>query len=201
MKLALGDRPHGFVAPRALHVVVDAEEPREHTRHVPVDEGRGLPEGDARDRARRVRTDAGHGEPLVPEAGEHGEPRHVARAGVEEPRTPVVAEPAPGREHGALVGLGERVHRGKALEEARVVRDDRVDPRLLEHDLTDPNSVRISSTSPGEAALLPRVPGEEGGAEVRFALRGIRRVRSFGASSRGGPAWGVFSRRFGHGVA
>jgi hypothetical protein len=87
---------------------------------------------------------------------------------MEVPAARVVAEAAPGREHVLLGGFGERVHVGKAREEALVVGDDRGDLRLLQHDLGEPDAVGVTRALPGQAvAAVGPLPARDAGGEGR----------------------------------
>ena len=80
---------------------------------------------------------------------------------MEEPRAPVVAEPAPQLENAIDGRLRERAHGRHRREEALVIRHDRLDARLLEHDLAHPDRVRIARPAPRQIPPVARVPGKQ----------------------------------------
>ena len=84
------------------------------------------------------------------------------RAAMEIARARVVAEAAPGGEHLAEVGGGQRADVGEARGEALVVGEDGRHLRLLQHDLGEPDAVRVARVLPGQrmAAVL-LLPGDD----------------------------------------
>jgi hypothetical protein len=61
----------------------------------------------------------------------------------------VVTQAFPEFEHFSLIGLGERLHRGKPGNEALEIRDDRRHGGLNQHHLREENPIRIAPSAPG----------------------------------------------------
>ncbi len=57
--------------------------------------------------------------------------------------------------------LGERTHRRQRAEETLVIREDRLDSRLLEHGLAHPDGIGIGGPSPRQIAPLALIPFEQ----------------------------------------
>ncbi len=85
----------------------------------------------------------------------------LPRALVHHPRSPIVAETAPGGQHGLFRSCGERLHVRKALEENPVVVKHGGHARLLQHDFTEPDAIRVAGFSPRKVAAMLVVPAEQ----------------------------------------
>lgn len=166
------------------HIVLEREHPREHPDDVAVDERCADAVREARDRPRRVRSDAADAQQLVDRA------RHLSAearddlggALVQSPGAAVVPETAPEREHVCFGRLRERLQRGKTGQKSLEIGDDGGDARLLEHDLADPHAVPRAVVTPGEITRLGAEPRcqerREIGRERRPRL-GKRAAQSF----------------------
>ncbi len=142
---------------------VDPLDAGEDARDVAVDQRLGKIEREARDRAGGVGPDAVERAKRVGVRGELAAEAldDLARSQVERPRAPVVAEPAPHREHVVDARLGEAPRRRKSRHEALEIGDHRLDPGLLEHDLADPDGVRMARPTPRQIAGNAAEPGDE----------------------------------------
>jgi len=148
---------------RTPQLLADSEQPRQHARDVPVHDRLRTIEGDRGHRPSRVAADAGE---LAQGLRAVGKPpgvslHQVARRALEVARARVVAETRPEPEQRVGLGAGEALDVRKAREEALVVRDHRLDARLLEHRFGDPDGVGIPRAPPGEIAAVGAVPGEQ----------------------------------------
>jgi hypothetical protein len=76
-------------------------------------------------------------------------------------RPTVVAETRPEGQDLVDPGRGESLDRRKAREEALVVGEDHLHPRLLQHDFGKPDPIRVARAAPGEVAVVPVEPAEE----------------------------------------
>ena len=88
---------------------------------------------------------------------------HPLARGLEHPGSAVVAEPCPTREHGLFARLSQGCQSRIASEERLVVRNDSLDPGLLEHNLRDPDAVRIPRQPPRQGAVVRPVPRQQAG--------------------------------------
>ena len=162
-----GERAHARL--RAGQLVLDREQPRDHALDIAVDRARAAVEGDRRDRGRRIGADAGEREQRLLGVGKPSVVAldHGSRAGVQVAGTRVVAEPGPELQHVVERRGGELRDRRKALEEARIIRSDRLDGGLLQHDLGEPDPVGIGPLAgarpPRQHAAMAVVPGEQVG--------------------------------------
>ena len=94
------------------------------------------------------------------------------RAPVQHARSPIIAETAPGGQHGLFASPGERLDIRKTFEENPVVVEHRGYARLLQHDLAEPDAVGIASFTPGKVAAMLAVPAEEVATETGHVLAG-----------------------------
>ena len=84
----------------------------------------------------------------------------------------VVAEAAPESEHVVERRDGERPQRRKSLEEAPVIRDHHLDPRLLQHHFAHPHAIRIARfLPPGKIAPHRRKPRQQAIGECAIHAR------------------------------
>jgi hypothetical protein len=70
----------------------------------------------------------------------------------------IVAESFPGLQYVIQRGRCQRVGCGKLGKEAFIVRNDGLNPRLLEHDLSDPDGIGIRGAAPRKVAAVVVVP-------------------------------------------
>jgi len=140
----------------------------EHAGDVGVDGGRRSLEREARDRARRIPSDAG-------QAHQDGRIRrdqalvlgqHRARQPMEVGRAAIVAQALPAFAHHGGLRPGQRLDRRVAREEAVVVGLHPRDLRLLQHELRDEHVVRIAGAAPRKVAAVAAEPAEQPPAEL-----------------------------------
>ena len=78
--------------------------------------------------------------------------------GMERPRSAIISQAAPGREHGLLSGSGQLFYSGKLLNKSLVTLLNHRHSRLLQHDFRNQNAVGIAFSAPGQLALFPIEP-------------------------------------------
>src|SRR3990170_968857 len=169
----------------AGEVALEAEDPREHARRVPIDGGHRLAERDARDRARGVVADPGQRAKLRERPRDS--PATVRddrlRGTVEVAGADVEAEALPGLQDLLLGGPREVPHGREAGHEPLVVWQARNDARPLEEDLRDEDRVRVARAAEREVPLGLPVPRDEafrdslghGGGEGRATSKSLPR--------------------------
>ncbi len=143
--------------------------PGQHALHVAVDHGRRLAKRDARHRRRRVGAHARQRQQAL--CGSRHRARklmrhHFGRA-MQHPRPPVIAQPAPQRQHLRFARSSQRLHRRKCRQEKPVVLQHRRHPRLLQHDLRYPDAIWIARRAPRQVAFVRRIPGKQRSAHLR----------------------------------
>lgn len=150
----------GFFA----RIFCDAEETGEDADDVAIEEWLGLIEGDARDGAGGVASDALQGEDGIEIVREEAVVfitdflrglLHVADAGV-------IAESFPEFVDAFRRSFCERCDRGERLHPTFPIGDHRPDLGLLEHDFRNPDGVRIAGATPREVASAFGEPAEQG---------------------------------------
>ena len=161
---------------------VDGEEPRDDPFDIAVDR--------ARRRVERDRRDGGGG--IGADAGQRAQRRfarrkfaavpldHGAGAGVQVAGAGVIAEPGPGLEHVVERRRRERPHVAPARQEARIIRRDRLDRRLLQHDFGQPHAIRIGALAAAARATAARGDG----GRTRRAMRWVAGMKSAARPSR-----------------
>jgi len=80
---------------------------------------------------------------------------------MEHARTTVVSKPAPRSQNFCFCGEGKMPNRGKFLQEALVVFENRRYASLLQHDLRNPDAVWVASFAPWQRALVLAIPGQQ----------------------------------------
>src|SRR5437868_14885493 len=80
---------------------------------------------------------------------------------MEHARTTVVSKPAPHSQNFCFCGEGKMPNRGKFLQEALVVFENRRYASLLQHDLGNPDAVWVASFAPWQRARVLAIPGQE----------------------------------------
>lgn len=185
-----GELPELGVGLLFARIGSNAVDARQHANNVAVEDGRGLIEGDAANRAGGVATDAGQGEDGV-EGVRESEGRisggRTPRGpnlgilsfslGVVELRPPigdnllrrflqvadagVVAEAFPEFVDFICVCVGETFDGGQLAHPAFPIRDDGFHLRLLEHDFRHPDGVGIARAPPREVAGVGGEPVEQ----------------------------------------
>lgn len=131
-------------------------DPKQHARHVAIDDGCTFTMDDARDRTSGVATDPGQGDELGRTHGDlAAEPCHASLGCFVQPaRAAVVAKPLPHREHLALGGGRERWRRGPSCHERLEPLDDPTDLRLLQHALADEGAITASLAPPRKVTCM-----------------------------------------------
>ena len=79
---------------------------------------------------------------------------HIAHTGI-------VAQPLPELEQLFLRRIRQRPHIRQRLHKAPVIRNHRLDARLLEHDFRYPYGVRLAALPPGQVAPVGRIPRQQ----------------------------------------
>ena len=161
-RLAAGD-DQGFGRPPEFcfdslgaRIARDAQEAAQDPDHIAVENGRGLVEGDAANRARRVSAHAGQSQHFVKRFGEapgmliHDQPGR----GMGEAHAAIITEALPQFEHALRPRLGEVRDRWQRPHPALVVGDHCFDLRLLQHDFGNPDGVGIARPAPGQVARM-----------------------------------------------
>ena len=74
----------------------------------------------------------------------------------------VVAETRPGAEDGGEIGRGQRLDRGKSVEETCPGVPHPTDLSLLEHDLRHQDRVRVTRPTKGQFPAVSREPRQDG---------------------------------------
>ncbi len=85
----------------------------------------------------------------------------LSRALMQHARPPVIAQAAPGRQHGVLGGCRERLHIRKTPEENPVVVKHGSHACLLQHDFAEPDAVGFARLPPRKVASMLVVPAEQ----------------------------------------
>ena len=143
-----------------LRVAGDGESAREHPCHVSVDQRDVFSERERCHRCGRVRSESRQRPKLRRGARERATAR--PRRAVKIAGARVVAEAAPEGEHVVERRDGERPQRRKSAEEAPVIRDHHLDPRLLQHHFAHPHAIRIARfLPPGKIAPRRREPRQQ----------------------------------------
>jgi hypothetical protein len=142
--------PQCALARRRLDIELEAEDAREHTSDISVDERCPLLECDRCDRAGGVGSDAGNLAQLARSDRQRAAPRirNLSCAVPQVARARVIPEACPHGEHVVERGRGERLDRRKPRHPAFPVRDHGLHAGLLQHDLADPDRIRIARTAP-----------------------------------------------------
>lgn len=142
-------------------------DPKQHARHVAVDDRRAFTVDDAGDRARGVPAHPGQrrelGGPLGDPAAESGHAR-LGRL-VQSTRAPVVPQSLPHREHLVLAGRCKFRHGGPPRHEGLEPLDDSTDLRLLKHALADEGAITAPLAPPRQVARVLTEPSLDGGDE------------------------------------
>ena len=157
---------------------------REDADHVPVDARGRRAEGDAGDRRRGVRSDAGQFPPGRGIARRRGHRRDCLGEAVEVARARVVAEAFPEFQHLRLRCGGQRLEVRQRLQPAREVGEHGLHLRLLQHEFAHDRPVHARPPPPREVTLVPAVPVEQ------RRLEGSALSRE-GRSGRGGHGNGA----------
>src|SRR6185437_3568230 len=164
----LGDMPQPCYGRAGSGIAVDSGVAREHAAHVAVEDRAPLAARECRDRRGGGAADARQRGEIVEAARKPAAETiaHLASGAMQVAPPGVIAEPAPEREHLVEVRGGEIGNRRPAREEALVVRDHRLDARLLQHDLGEPDAVRVAGSLPGQrVAALAALPLDDPGCE------------------------------------
>jgi len=141
-------------------------DPKQHARHVAIDDGRPFTMDDARDRTSGVPANPRQGDELAGAFGDPAtEPCHAGLGCFVQPaRAAVVAKPLPHREHLALGGGRKRGRRRPSRDERVEPLDDSTDLRLLQHALADEGAITASLAPPWEVTcMLDEPPFDRGG--------------------------------------
>src|ERR1019366_7709484 len=85
----------------------------------------------------------------------------LLRGPMQPARSPIVAQTAPGCQHGIFRSRGEGSDIRKTFEENPVVVKHGGHARLLQHDFTEPDAVGIASFAPRKVAAMLVVPAEK----------------------------------------
>lgn len=133
--------------------------PKQHARHVAVDDGSAFAMHDAGNRASGVATDPWQGDEFGCTLRHRAvEPGHARlRCLVQSTGAAVVAKPLPQGEDLVLLRGRERSHRGPACDERLEPLDHPTDLRLLQHALADEGAITAPLAPPRK---IPRVLGE-----------------------------------------
>jgi hypothetical protein len=166
----VGDRPQRLVAGGGLRVESRLEDAAKHPRDVGIDQRSARLIRERRDRACRVRTDAGQCAQRIwrrwQAASTNASLGHFRREAVKISRTRVIAESLPRLAHARRRRGRNRSQRRKCAEERRVLRDDARHLRLLEHQLRHENPIRIARAPPRQVARAPAVPRAQPATEI-----------------------------------
>ena len=156
-----GDRPEAFAGARRSDVGGGVGHPRHHPEDVAIHRRVGQLEGDA--------GDGGCG--IVADPRQRADGRIVARETARGHHLPggapqiagarIISQAGPQRQHILFLRRRQRFHRGEAIEEALVIRDDGLRAGLLQHDLGNPDAVGVGGAPPGQIAMAAAVPGEQ----------------------------------------
>src|SRR6185312_12264052 len=92
--------------------------------------------------------------------------------GMERPRSAIISQAAPGREHGLLSGSGQLFYSGKLLNKSFVALLNHSHSCLLQHNLRDQDTVGIGFASPWQLALFAMKPAQQPLAKIADLLRG-----------------------------
>lgn len=141
----------------------DAVDAGQDADDVAVEDGCGLIEGDAANRAGGVTTNAGQGEDGVERLRELAVvfPDDLLRGFLQVADTGVIAEAFPEFMDFVGVRAGEAFDGGQLAHPAFPIRDDGFDLRLLEHDFGNPDGVGITRAPPREVAGVGGEPVEQ----------------------------------------
>src|SRR5208337_1170263 len=171
---------------------IDAGQSLQHTPDIAIDNGYGLGKRDAGDGGGGVASNARQGEQGLGIAREAAAVSfsNLLRAPMQHARSPIVAQAAPGGQHGLFRSRGERLDIGKTCKEYPVVFEHCGHARLLQHDFAEPDAVRISRHAPGKVAAMLVVPAEKGALESGQVLaagwnRRRGKPRLYGDGARG----------------
>ena len=175
----LSHRPEPLAHGVCLGIATTDEDAEEYPRHVGVNDGGALPEGEAPDRARRIGADALEGEQRFLVRRQHtAVARHRFPCDGLKPAGPdVVAERPPQRVDIVFGRSRERCQRRIGGKPLLVLREDAVHLRLLQHHLRHEYVVRIAGIPPREVPAIGLVPGEQTPPE---SLAGRRRRQGGG---------------------
>ena len=142
-------------------------DPKQHTRHVAIDDGCPFTMDDARDRTGGVPANPGQADELVGALGDPAtEPGHASLGCFMQPaRAAVVAKALPHREHLTLGGGRQRRRRGPSRDECLEPLDDPADLRLLQHALADEGAITASIAPPRKFTRMRDEPPFDRGGE------------------------------------
>src|SRR6185437_125423 len=99
---------------------------------------------------------------------------------MERPRSAVIPQAAPGREHGLLSGSGQLFYSGKLLNKSFVALLNHSHSCLLQHNLRDQDTVGIGFASPWQLALFAIEPAQQPLTKFPGLLRTENNVRRNG---------------------
>ena len=153
----LGSLPESFAGQTT------SEDAPQHAFHISVHHGRRRVKDNAGDGRRRVPADARQRAQLRNRTGKS--PAMLLhdglRSGMHHAGTPVVSQPAPGRQHGRLPRRGQLLYRGKSPQKTTIVLQHRGDAGLLQHDFREPDPVGIAVLAPWQVPPVAVVPREQ----------------------------------------
>ena len=174
-------RPKLFQPGRTIDGIGKIHEPRQHTRHISINQHRRLSKRKGPQRSHRVSTDPRQLQQLIGIRWKHPGMlfKYCFCRVAQHPHASIISQSFPRLEQGHIACFGQGIHIRKCLQKSRVITlaQHRRDLRLLQHHFRHQHRIRIACPPPRVIPRLLAKPLHQSIPETRAIIQGTRATR------------------------